>query len=767
MDYSPRSLEVEGFDDSDLIDDWDQNDCFIYYSMSDVLLDCCVNGLRELRLDDSFSSDIGSFSLDIGSFHNSLVDSSSSSSSSSSTSLSSSSSFLSVPLSVPFSFPSPITIDNPPSTFSLDLRRRRKKRVRDFKLQKRGIVELSVFKSGFSIFMQSPLLKFPFDINIGGVHNFTSREINLSILKFLALGQKFIFNYRSDNQAIIQSDLDDYHRRLRLKYQFLYSDSHLPSLYVPNRTYVPTKGPRELESYIAETQLRLDQKLKESFISKPLHSTFITCIKSLRLSRDDVCILRADKNLGLVLVLRSDYDNWKLDYLWNDRVYKGLEGLPCLNNKFLELESILLANGVDSTSNEAKYILQDKFNSISWGRLYFLVKVHKCISPPPLRPICSQLNTVSYFASKYVSKMLAPLVKEHVSTYFDDSIYLIQHLEFAMFDQQVVLLAADIESLYPSIDIFDCLIKVELFLKSLTCELSFNCELIMDLLKFILFNNYFEIDDLFFHQVSGVAMGTPCAVMISVIYVHMLEVATFTNIDLDRRPIFLIRYIDDYFAIFKSILDVQLFIDGFNSQHPNIKLPNTSIQVSTTENNVGVNFLDLSISQVPGRPRLRLVLYVKPFHGTHHQYIHFKSGHPRHVLKAFIMAELNRFFLRCSDREDCIRAFNNFYNILVVRNYPIAFLDPLFQRHAVSSSSEDNYKGKRLHYISCRLTSKYSRQVTNKRPVVFKRKACCQLPLKDILSPNSIVNSPSFINIFNTKDPMVVTYDYKRLGAFL
>ena len=105
-----------------------------------------------------------------------------------------------------------------------------------------------------------------------------------------------------------------------------------------------------------------------------------------------------------------------------------------------------------------------------------------------------------------------------MSTFFDDSIYLIQYLELAKFDQQVVLFAADIESLYPSIDILDCLIKVELFLKSLNCELVFNCDLVMDLLKFILYNNYFEIDGLFFHQVSGVAMGTPCAVMVSVIY---------------------------------------------------------------------------------------------------------------------------------------------------------------------------------------------------------------------------------------------------------
>ena len=338
---------------------------------------------------------------------------------------------------------------------------------------------------------------------------------------------------------------------------------------------------------------------------------------------------------------------------------------------------------------------------------------------------------------------------------------------FSTWNQQVVLFAADIESLYPSIDILDCLIKVELFLKSLNCELVFNCDLVMDLLKFILYNNYFEIDGLFFHQVSGVAMGTPCAVMVSVIYVHMLEVATFNNIDLDRRPIFMVRYIDDYFAIFKSILDVQLFVDGFNGQHFNIKLPNSAIQISTTENNVGVNFLDLSISQVPGIPWLRLALYVKPFHLTHHQYIHFSSGHPRHVLKAFIKSELNRFFLRCSERVDCVRAFDNFYNILVSRNYPSSFLDPLFLLHVVSSSSEGNYKGKRLDYISCVLTSKDSRQVTHKRPVVFKRKASCQSPLQEILSPIDIINGPSFPNIFNSQCPMVIAYDYKRLGAFL
>ena len=396
----------------------------------------------------------------------------------------------------------------------------------------------------------------------------------------------------------------------------------------------------------------------------------------------------------------------------------------------------------------------------------FLVKVHKNVMPPPLRPICSQLRTVTYFASKFVSMMLLPLVKEYIPTYFDDPLFVIEFLRVNRFSDSIVIMAADIENLYPSIDINDCLIKVDLFIKSCQSR-SLNCDLIMSLLSFILKNNFFEIDGLFFHQISGVAMGTPCAVMVSVIYIHMLESVALSTMDVSCRPLYLVRFIDDYFGLFNTIADTKLFLERFNCQHSTIRIPEVAIQISSSVDNIGINFLDFTVFQALGDPYLRVKLFSKPFYLSHHTYLHFRSKHPLHMKTAFIKSELNRIFLRSSSRLDCLMAFSIFYNNLIGRGYPISLLDGLFLQHVVYSSTlQEDYIGKRLHYITCRLILKFHTRKTSV-PLLYKRKAGSYLPFNRILATDSITHAPSFASIFRNRNPFIVTYGHKKLGSFL
>jgi hypothetical protein len=329
------------------------------------------------------------------------------------------------------------------------------------------------------------------------------------------------------------------------------------------------------------------------------------------------------------------------------------------------------------------------------------------------------------------------------------------------------LVAADIANLYPSIDIVDCLIQLEQFLFPYRSDISLDVDLIMSLVKFILYNNYFEIEGLFFHQVSGVAMGTPCAVMVSVIYVHMLETATKLAIDPTRRPLYLVRYIDDFFGIFLTVADAQDFFACFNTQRDTIKVPLQELQFSYSEYNVGVNFLDFTIFGCSYDPcLLSIKLFSKPFHQSHHLYIHFHSGHALHIKKGFIKSELNRIFLRCSTRSDCLLAFDNFYSSLVKRGYPIPFLDICFLHVGRLTLSEEEYQGKHINYISHRLIVKYSRPGTS-TPLVYKRKAGGDWPTNEILATECINWAPSFMSIFNGRPPIIVTYGYTGIGAFL
>jgi hypothetical protein len=422
------------------------------------------------------------------------------------------------------------------------------------------------FGNGFNIFSEKPLLKFPFNINVCGVHNLTGFPLNSSILKFLSLGENFILpaNYASTTSEI-KASFSDFYRSLRLKSNFQYSEDNESELRVPNPNYQPTKASNEIESYINITKNRLESELLiNTNKNMNIHPTFTMCLKALKSASSRIKILRADKNLGLVVLLRKDYENLGIDHLWNTKVYKGLNALPNPISAYRELMSLLINFGFKEDSRVFKYIMQLNENKVKWGSLYFLVKVHKDVKPPPLRPICSQLSSVTYYASKYLSLVLMPIVRKYVPTFIDDPLTLINLIHTVKFDKPVSLAGADIENLYPSIQLEDCLLKVEEFILQYN-DGSICVSFVLKLLKFVLENNYFSWEKLFFHQITGIAMGTPCAVVVSIIYVHILEQKAIQSLETWNKPLYLFRWIDDYFGIFSdnTIKSIQLFFDAF------------------------------------------------------------------------------------------------------------------------------------------------------------------------------------------------------------
>ena len=165
--------------------------------------------------------------------------------------------------------------------------------------------------------------------------------------------------------------------------------------------------------------------------------------------------------------------------------------------------------------------------------------------------------------------------------------------------KKCVLLTADVESMYPSINIEDGLHSLKKALIKQQKEKHFNynmtteeIDFIIDLANWILKNNYFEFGlNNFFHQIKGTAMGTPFAVTFACIYLTMIEIEVDAVLNdlYNFKPIFYKRYIDDIFAIFNNIAEAKVFMHVFNSaKHDQIKLKLTHIGDK-------VEFLDIEI----------------------------------------------------------------------------------------------------------------------------------------------------------------------------
>lgn len=141
---------------------------------------------------------------------------------------------------------------------------------------------------------------------------------------------------------------------------------------------------------------------------------------------------------------------------------------------------------------------------------YTLPKTHKNLSQPPGRPIVSDIGSLTDNASKFVDSFLLP----HVSglpSYIRDTSDLLRHIEGIQIPRDALLVAIDVESLYSSIPHEKGIATARSFLMEQEDTSWPLNEFILQLLTFILTQNFFIFEDQHYLPIQGVAMGTSCA----------------------------------------------------------------------------------------------------------------------------------------------------------------------------------------------------------------------------------------------------------------
>jgi hypothetical protein len=221
-----------------------------------------------------------------------------------------------------------------------------------------------------------------------------------------------------------------------------------------------------------------------------------------------------------------------------------------------------------------------------------------------------------------------------------------------MDNSELLLFTADVESLYPSINIADGLVQLRLALKLYnnkhTDENEFDDEeidYIIALTTWVLNNNYFEFGtNTIWKQIRGTAMGTPVAVTFACIYLGMLEREAFNAMPEFPFKMYK-RYIDDIFGIPKSKELLEQFISILNNLRPTIK-------ITTETSNSQINFLDITIFKgklFKENNRFDIKVFQKPI--NKYVYLPPTSYHSKNVFK-FITGELRRYRIICNNDSD-------------------------------------------------------------------------------------------------------------------
>ena len=380
-----------------------------------------------------------------------------------------------------------------------------------------------------------------------------------------------------------------------------------------------------------------------------------------RLSKySDIVIKPADKNLGLVVMNTDSYVRMCMDHLNNSATYQAVETLVP-NKPLAGLKGILFRHRCLYVANSG-YRSNKKMTALASSLLQFenapgapvlcrvspfycLPKVHKGVHPPPGRPIVSAIGSLTYPASQLCHHFLLPVLGVIRTACSSSNTAIAQLLTMQPADGHIVL-CADVVSLYPSIPTDLGVRAVKAFCLDRLAYLPFSLlelEMHIEILRWVLTNNFAVFKGQIYQQIDGTAMGTPCAVVYATIFLASIELPILSR---STGVLLYLRYIDDICAVMMPGT-AEDFVAAFNAVYTSINLD------SVTMDHTGV-FLDLKIS-INNNGGMDLQLYQKP--ANKYQYIPPSSAHCSAVFYNWIVEELKRYRVRCTHDAD--------YNLLV------------------------------------------------------------------------------------------------------
>ncbi len=192
---------------------------------------------------------------------------------------------------------------------------------------------------------------------------------------------------------------------------------------------------------------------------------------------------------------------------------------------------------------------------------------------------------------------------------------------------------------------------------------------IMRLLHLVLTLNHFEFNDIYWTQMSGVAMGSKSSPTFANLFMEDWESKWVYTYPL--APFIWLRYIDDVFMIWThGLVELKKFIDHLNSAHPTIKFTDEWSEIE-------INFLDTTV-KVSQDGKLYTTLYTKPT--DTHTYLHYLSAHTMHQKKSGPYSQLIRVRRICTKFDDYLANANKILAYYKLRGYPNETLPEAFKK---------------------------------------------------------------------------------------
>lgn len=497
------------------------------------------------------------------------------------------------------------------------------------------------------------------------VHNLTDEHISEGALNCLALGPKFI-PQPQPNPDIYEGGLRYFKRAVRIRYKYKDDSSEIPEFWIPSNWQPPYLYNRlDIEAQLAKLSTNLRPKMRPN--NGNIDPRDLAEYKAM-LEDPNILVILADKNLGYVVVNRDWYIDRCMDHLNSDGytevtdAYMGLdEGVSTLQALYEDLNDLVEQYQHHLDPQERKWILQKK--DFQPSRFYITAKVHK--QPVKGRPIVPSMTWLTYHLSQWAAKQLNPMLI-YCEWVLKDSYQLLGELE-QMNTQGLTMhtriASADVDALYPSMDIQTGLGLMRDFLNEIDWDTPTRRTFLLKAMEFILTQGYLQFNGRIYQQTNGAAMGSPMIPPYANIFMYQLEKNVVRQYRDSGFLLFYRRFIDDIFIITKTE-EVTELKNALNSLHPAIKL-------SWTPMSKRVNFLDLWIS-INGKEKLETQVYQKALNP--YAYLPFHSYHTPAQKTGFIKGEAIRYARISTKKKDYLFLIQLFTLRLQKRGYPLSLI---------------------------------------------------------------------------------------------
>ena len=180
------------------------------------------------------------------------------------------------------------------------------------------------------------------------------------------------------------------------------------------------------------------------------------------------------------------------------------------------------------------------------------------------------------------------------------------------------------------------------------------------LFLFATLQTHFIFDSKFYHQIDGVAMGSPLAPVLANIFIDFYESKWLNEYNLNK-PKFYLRYVDDILAALDKEQDSLHFLNFFNKRHPNIKC------LIEKQINHSIAFLDVFISGISNQNLTLQTYHKSTYTGL---LLNFKSFISFSYKISLIKSLIDRSFKICNNWNSFHNDIENIKSSLIKNAYP-------------------------------------------------------------------------------------------------